>query len=62
MVVDRTEVLNKTEFPDSLELGKAGERIKLYTDLLKPSITRAKLEAAKANIDYYKELFGVKEK
>ena len=61
MVVDRTEVLSKVEFPDSLELGKAGERVKLYTDLLRPSITRAKLEAAKANVEYYKVLFGVEE-
>ena len=42
--------------------GKAGERVKLYTDLLRPSITRAKLGAEKANVEYYKVLFGVEKK
>ena len=58
--MEKSEILTKTEYPDSLELGKAGERVKLYTDLLKPHITRAKLEEAKKNIDFWNELMGGK--
>jgi len=51
-IKEGTLQLVRTEFPDSIEYGKAGARIKLYTDLRDKELTKQKIENAKAALEY----------
>ena len=51
-IKEGTLQLVRTEFPDSLEFGKAGARIKLYTDFRDKELTKLKIENAKAALEF----------
>ena len=58
-VGDERVVVSKTEYPDSIEFdarGKSKHKVKVYTDLLRPELTRKKILGVKEAFEYWDEV------
>jgi hypothetical protein len=52
-------VISRVEYPDSIEFdarGKSKHKVKLYTDLLRPELTRKKIEGVKDAFSCWSEI------